>query len=62
MNAIELARKVYETRNAQRKYFKVRSMNNLAECKRLEKELDRILAEIITDREMPLIGLSENNA
>jgi hypothetical protein len=59
MTAIELAKKVTEVREAQRKYYANRSMDKLVECKKLEKELDRLLTEIILDQPMMLTGFTD---
>ncbi len=50
MTAIELARRVKATRDAQRRYFRERTIEALDEARRLEWELDETLAEIIEDR------------
>lgn len=50
MTAIELARRVKMVRDAQRKYFRERTLEALDESRRLERELDETLKEIIADR------------
>ncbi len=50
MTAIELARRVKAVRDAQRRYFKSRTIETLDESRRLERALDKTLAEIIEDR------------
>ena len=43
MADIEFERKVKEMRTLQKQYFTTRSPEILAECKRIEKEVDNIL-------------------
>jgi hypothetical protein len=47
MTAKELARLVYNMRRAQQVYFKHRSRDALEESKRLEKEVDSKVKEIL---------------
>ncbi len=58
MTAIELARRVREMRRAQVRYFRERTVEALDESRRLERELDRTLAEIIEDRP-PMLTMRE---
>lgn len=57
MQTIELAKKVKELRDAQRKYFAMRKVGNvnayqqLDICKNLEKELDKTLDELLKTTE-----------
>ena len=48
MDALQLAKMVKNMRDAQRKYFGNRSDYNLAMAKKLEKDLDRTLDEILS--------------
>lgn len=50
MTAIELARAVKEMRDAQRRYYRQRNIQNLEESKRLERRLDAIVTVILEDR------------
>ncbi len=50
MTAIELARRVKAVRDAQRRYFKSRTIEALDESRRLERELDKAIREILEDR------------
>lgn len=50
MTTIELARKVQAMRTAQKVYFKSRDIKSLDQSKRLERELDKLLAEILADK------------
>lgn len=50
MMTIELARRVQRMRHAQKLYFRTRSVESLDESKRLERELDKLVDEIINDR------------
>ena len=50
MTAIELARRVVEMRKAQKTYFREKTWEALEESKKLERELDKVVAEIIEDR------------
>lgn len=59
MTAIELAKKVRAVREAQRKYFANKTMDKLYEAKKLEKELDHLLIEIILDQPMALNGFTD---
>jgi hypothetical protein len=47
MTAKELARLVYNMRRAQKQYFKTRGSDALEESKRLEKEVDSKVKEIL---------------
>jgi hypothetical protein len=50
MTTIDLARHVQEMRHAQKLYFRTRTAEALDESKRLERELDKLINEIISDR------------
>ncbi len=52
MTLIELARQVAAMRAAQRKYFRDRGQGDLNESKRLERELDQAVKEILSQRTM----------
>jgi hypothetical protein len=47
MTARDLARTVAKMREAQRKYFRTRAQGDLTESKRLEKELDGMVADLL---------------
>lgn len=47
MDLIELAKKVQEARTAQKAYFSNRTVQNLEKSKQLERELDKVVEEII---------------
>jgi hypothetical protein len=47
MTTRELARQVLEMRTAQRKYFRTRAQGDLNESKRLERELDQTVTELL---------------
>jgi hypothetical protein len=47
MTARDLARTVAKTREAQRKYFRTRAQGDLNESKRLERELDGMVADLL---------------
>lgn len=50
MTTIELAKRVQEMRQVQKLYFRERTDKSLEESKRLERELDKLVKEIISDR------------
>ena len=50
MTTIELAHRVQAMRQAQKLYFRTRTSGALDESKRLERELDKLVDEIISDR------------
>lgn len=50
MTTIELARQVQAMRHAQKLYFRTREDKALDDSRRLERELDKIVNEIISDR------------
>jgi len=56
MEAIELAKQVKELRDAQKKYFEfkkngnVNTLTQLEICKKLEKELDKEVREILSPK------------
>ncbi len=50
MTTIELARRVQAVRQAQKLYFRTRTGEALNESKGLERELDKIVDEILVDR------------
>jgi len=52
-----LARLAYAVREAQRRYFKTRSREDLVESKRLERQLDGLLAELLGKDTAMLPGL-----
>lgn len=54
MTTIELAKRVREMRNAQRIYFRERTGEALDESKRIERELDKLVREIIEDKPVML--------
>lgn len=66
MDLIQLAKQVKELRDAQRKFFAMRKNGNvnayqqLDTCKKLEKELDKTLDELLKPTEdknqIPLFG------
>jgi hypothetical protein len=58
MTTIQLARCVQEMRQAQKLYFRTRTVEALDESKRLERELDKLVNEIISDRPamLPMFG------
>ena len=60
MTALELARIVKDCRRAQRLYFRTRTEDALAESRRLERELDKLLDEILTQPTFPGLMPSEN--
>ena len=47
MTVKELARMVYEMRKAQKEYFKGRGSDSLEESKRLEREIDKTVEEVL---------------
>lgn len=47
MDLIELAKKVQEVRSAQKNYFNNRTKQHLEYSKQLERELDKVVEEII---------------
>jgi hypothetical protein len=47
MTTTELAQQVVKVRNAQRKYFYTRGAGDLAESKRLERQLDQTVADLL---------------
>jgi hypothetical protein len=61
MTAIELAQRVQAMRHAQKLYFRTRTSKALDESKRLERELDKLVDEIISDRPsmLPLFDAAE---
>jgi hypothetical protein len=48
MTVEELARKVLKMRRAQKEYFRTRSSAVLEESKRLEKQVDQVVDEVLT--------------
>jgi flagellar basal body-associated protein FliL len=50
MTTLELARRVKAVRDAQKAYFRDRTGEDLEESKRLERELDKIVKEILDDK------------
>jgi hypothetical protein len=50
MTTIELARRVQAMRQAQRIYFNTQTGEALRESKRLEREMDKLVDEIMSDR------------
>lgn len=50
MDLIELATRVLEVRVAQKNYFRERTQNNLELSKKLERELDETISEIINPK------------
>ena len=61
MTAYELARLAKDVRRAQRLYFRTRTADALAESKRLERELDRVLDEFIDQPGLPGLTNSEHS-
>lgn len=57
MTTTELAKQVKELRDAQKKFFEMRRVGNintqvqLEQCKKLEKELDKTIAEVLKTEE-----------
>ena len=47
MTTTELARQVAEMRAAQKKYFRTRGQGDLNESKRLEKQLDQTVTDLL---------------
>lgn len=47
MDALELARLVKRCREHQRRYFRERTPQLLAECRDLERRVDRAVAEVL---------------
>jgi hypothetical protein len=62
MIAIELARRVQAMRQAQKLYFRTRTHEALDESKRLERELDKLVEEIVSDRPamLPMFDAAED--
>ena len=56
MTVIDLARIIAEMRSSQKAYFKSRTMDLLEESKRKEREVDKLVREIIEDRPGMLAG------
>ena len=50
MTAMELAKQIQAVRDAQRRYFRTRDLADLEESRRLERELDRAVKEILDDQ------------
>lgn len=50
MTTIELARCVREMRQAQKAYFKERTLESLDESKLLERQVDKTVKEILEDK------------
>jgi len=57
MTIFELARLIQRMRDAQRHYFRTRSLEALDDSKRLERELDHAARVILEDRPPMLPGL-----
>ena len=55
MDLKEFARLVIKLRTAQKNYFATKEARYLIESKRLEKEIDRIAAEIVDGKELTLL-------
>lgn len=57
MEAIQLAKQVKELRDAQKKYFEfkkngnVNTLTQLEICKKLERQLDKTISEILNPKE-----------
>jgi hypothetical protein len=56
MTTIELARVIVDMRNTQRAYFRERTPALLDESRRKEREVDKLLKEIVEDRPGMLAG------
>ena len=50
MTIIDLARRMLAMRVQQRAYFRTRSTFDLEQSKQLEREIDKLIAEIIEDK------------
>ena len=50
MTIIDLARRVLAMRVQQRAYFRTRSTFDLEQSKQLEREIDKLVAEIVEDK------------
>ena len=48
MDVKQLAELVNKMRNAQREYFRTRSASSLEDSKRLEKQVDQAIAEVLS--------------
>jgi hypothetical protein len=61
MTTVELARRVQAMRHAQKLYFRTRTSEALDESRRLERELDKLADEIISDKPamLPLFDAEE---
>jgi hypothetical protein len=53
ITAIELAKKVSEMRETQKKYFKTRDVHTLEKSKRLEKQVDKMTCTVFTHNPVP---------
>ena len=60
MTTIELAHQIRDVRAAQRTYFRERTMEALEESKRLERQLDKLVKEILEDKSALLPGFGES--
>lgn len=52
----EFVQKVIQMRNAQKAFFESRSPSFLSEAKRLEREVDRMIARIIDEEKNPSLN------
>ncbi len=59
MTTIELARQVAEMRAAQKHYFRTRGQGDLETSKRLERQLDQVITDLI--RQPTLFDRQEAN-
>jgi phosphate uptake regulator len=59
VSTIELARRVQEMRAAQQRYFANPNRDYLAESKRLERELDRLVKNILDDK-APMLSFGDD--